>query len=96
MRPSSTLLQNTMVMMRNATVVVVSFECFWAQSPLVRMIEPGDGFDYAVLFFVGEFRVNRQGENFEAGFFGDWKLAGVVAQMFERVLQVQAEGVVDF
>ncbi len=63
---------------------------------LVRMIERGDGFDYAVLFFVGEFRVNRQGENFEAGFLGDGKLAGLVAQMFERVLQVQAEGVIDF
>ena len=62
----------------------------------LRGAEIGYGLDYTALMGVGEFRVDREGEDFPAGFFGFGKIAGGVAEISERFLQVNAERIVNF
>ena len=63
---------------------------------LQRGAKIGDGLDYAVLLGVGEFRVDGEREDFPAGSFGLGKIAGGVAEIGECLLQVNAEGIVNF
>ena len=59
-------------------------------------VEGADGFDDGLLFVVAEFGVDGQGEDFGGGAFGVGEVAGLVAEVFERGLQMEGDGVVDF
>ena len=71
--------------------------CGWAEDPRLQGgTEAGDGLDYAVLLSVREFGIDRKREHFPAGFFGLGKIAWGMAEIGERFLQVNTEGIVDF
>ena len=59
-------------------------------------VEGADGVDDGLLLVVAEFGVDGQGEDFGGGAFGVGEVAGFVAEVFERGLQVERNGVVDF
>jgi hypothetical protein len=48
-----------------------------------------------LLFVVAQFGVEGKGEDFGGGAFGVGEVAGFVAEVFERGLQVDGDGVVD-
>src|SRR5260221_4246519 len=58
-------------------------------------MEVGNGLDYVVLLGIREFGVDREREDFPAGFFGFRKFAGLVAKIGERFLQMNAQRVVN-
>ena len=57
--------------------------------------ELGDGRDHGLLFVFAEFREDGQGEDFASGTFSFGEVYFNIAQKFERVLQVQWDGVKD-
>ena len=59
-------------------------------------VKGADGFDDGLLLVVAEFGVDGQGEDFGGGALGVGEVAGLVAQVFERGLQMERDGVVDF
>jgi|GEM_PF-2727670 len=58
--------------------------------------ECGDGVDYSLLLVFSEFREDGQSQDLVGGAFGLRKVAGLVAEAAECVLQVQGHRVVDF
>ena len=42
---------------------------------------------------IGEFGIDGQAEAFAGGFFGDWEIAGAIAEVGVAFLQVQREGI---
>ncbi len=64
--------------------------------PMGSCVEGPDGGDDGFLLIQAEFGVKRQGQDFGGGALGLGKIAGLVAEVFERGLQVQRDRVVDF
>ena len=62
--------------------------------PAVRR-RSADGVDDGLLLVVAELGVDGQGEDFGGGLFGVGEVAGFVAEVFERGLQVERDGIVD-